>query len=237
MQSTIRQAVRKSISVLLPIVALAAAGLCSADSLGTYGDATVVTGPDGNPAWQLTSDGTSGPNGYGGLYVQITGPLTPATLNQLSAEYVMLAGTFGGGAPRFSLTDSSGNEAWIYWGTPQGGGTFTDPNSGNTTYANTGNYADVTSSDIRVYSDDFGGDNSPNTGQTWAEFVAAAGTTQIADISLDLDGGFTGYQQMDTTDFDINGTIYAAPEPAAFALMGSGLLLAGALTKLRKRKA
>lgn len=96
MQSTIRQVVRKNISVFLPIAALAAAGLCSADTLSTYGDATVVTGPDGNPAWQLTSD-SSGPNTYSGLQLQITGPLTPVTLTQLSADYVMLTGTFGGG--------------------------------------------------------------------------------------------------------------------------------------------
>lgn len=88
-----------------------------------------------------------------------------------------------------------------------------------------------------MYSNDFGGDNSPNTGQTWAQFVAAAGSTQIADIYLDLDGGFTGNQVMDVGSFDVNGTNYAAPEPATFALMGSGLLLAGALTKLRRRKA
>src|SRR5579872_2192052 len=165
------------------------APLMRADFVSTYGDATVVTGPDGNPAWQLTSD-SSGPDAYGGVYVTITGTLTPTTLTQLSADYVMLTGTFGGGAPRFSLSDGSNNEAWIYFGTPVGGGTFTDPNNGNTTYANTGNYADLSSPDVRVYSNDFGGDNSPNTGQTWAQFVALTGSTGIDFISLDLDGGF-----------------------------------------------
>lgn len=57
----------------------AIAPLAAADTLGTYGDTTVVTGPDNNPAWQLTSDST-GPNTYSGVYVTITGPLTPATL-------------------------------------------------------------------------------------------------------------------------------------------------------------
>jgi len=197
------------------------APLMRADFVSTYGDATVVTGPDGNPAWQLTSD-SSGPDAYGGVYVTITGTLTPTTLTQLSADYVMLTGTFGGGAPRFSLSDGSNNEAWIYFGTPVGGGTFTDPNNGNTTYANTGNYADLSSPDVRVYSNDFGGDNSPNTGQTWAQFVALTGSTPIDFVSLDLDGGFTGNQVMDTTQFDVNGTVYspsAVPEPGSLGLM------------------
>ena len=218
----------------------AAAALCSADTFATYGDAQVVTGPDGQPAWQLTSN-SAGPNTYSGMYVQISGPLTPTTLTTLSADYVMLTGTFGGGAPRFSLWDNSNNEAWIYFGTPTSGGSFTDPNQGNTNYANTGNYADATSPDVRVYSNGFGGYGNGNTGQTWAEFLADPGvsSTQIAYISLDLDGGFTGNQVMDTTNFDINGTTYspssATPEPAALALSGCGLLLAGAFRRLRKR--
>jgi hypothetical protein len=222
----------KTIFALVAICAFAS--LCAADSIGTYGDTTVVTGPDGNPAWQLSSTST-GLFGYSGVYLTVTSTLTPTLLNQLSADYVMETGTFGGGAPRFSLTDGSGNEAWIYWGTPTGGGSFSDPNSGNTTYANTGNYANLASPDVRVYSDDFGGDDNPNTGQTWAQFVAAAGSTQIDFVSLDLDGGFTGNQVMDTTNFDINGVVYApsaVPEPGglglllcAFAVLGGAGLI------------
>src|SRR6202042_2243068 len=127
--------------------------LCSADSIGTYGDTTVVTGPDSNPAWQLTSD-SSGPNTFSGVYLNVTSLLTPATLTELSADYVMLNGTFDNGAPRFSIGDTTmnaNNEAYIYWGTPTSGGDFTDPNNGNSNYANTGNYVDPASSDIRVY--------------------------------------------------------------------------------------
>ena len=233
------------------IAVCAFASLCAADSIGTYGDTTVVTGPDGNPAWQLSSTST-GLFGYSGVYLTITGPLTaawrvvansgcaltPTLLNQLSADYVMETGTFGGGAPRFSLTDSSNNEAWIYWGTPTGGGSFSDPNNGNTTYANTGNYASPASPDVRVYSNDFGGDNSPNTGQTWAQFVAAAGGTQIAFVSLDLDGGFTGNQVMDT-NFDINGVVYApsaVPEPGSLGLLLCALSVLGGAGLISRRK-
>jgi hypothetical protein len=229
--------------VLLAVCAFAS--LASADTIGTYGDTTVVTGPDSNPAWQLTSDST-GPNTYSGVYVTVTATLTPGTLTELMADYVMLTGTFGDGAPRFSLIDTTSNpfnEAYIYFGTPTSGGTFTDPNNGNTNYANTGNYADLTSSDVRVYSNGFGGYGNGNTGQTWAQFLADPGvaTTQIGYISLDLDGGFVNSQVMDTTDFDVNGTIYqpsasAVPEPAGLGLMACVLAaLAGAGLFRRRR--
>ena len=215
------------------------ASLCAADSIGTYGDTTVVTGPDGNPAWQLMSELTA-PNGYSGVYLAITGPLTPATLDQLSADYVMETGTFGGGAPRFSIIDTTNNmnnEAYVYWGTPTGGGSFSDPNNGNTTYANTGNYASLSSPDVRVYSNGFGGDNSSNTGQTWAQFVANDGTTAIGYISIDLDGGFTGNQVMDMTNFDINGVVYTpAPEPGTLGLLLCAFAVLGGVGLISRRK-
>jgi len=75
-----------------------------------------------------------------------------------------------------------------------------------------------------VYSNNFGGDDSPNTGQTWAQFVALTGSTPIDFASLDLDGGTkTNTQVMDTTNFDVNGTVYsptpAVPEPGSLGLM------------------
>lgn len=203
-----------------------------AGSIGTYGDTTVVTGPDGHPAWQLSS--TSSGVGYSGVYDTITGPLTPATLTQLSASYVMTTGTFGGGAPRFSIIDTTSNtnnEAYVYFGTPTVGGTFTDPNSGNTNYANTGNYASLASPDVRVYSNGFGGFGNGNVGQTWAQFLADPGVagTQIGFISLDLDGGFTGDQVMDVGSFSVNVATYvpAATVPDAMSTLWLALPLVG----------
>jgi hypothetical protein len=233
--------VKKSLGFLAALCISAC--LAPADTVNTYGDATVVTGPDSNPAWQLTSD-SSGPNTYGGVYVTITGTLTPATLTQLSADYLMLTGTFGGGAPRFSIIDTTSNtnnEAYVYFGTPAGGGSFTDPNKGNTNYANTGNYANLSSSDVRVYSNGFGGFGNGNTGQTWAQFVASVGTVDIGYLSLDLDGGFTGNQVMDIANFDVNGTIYnptsPVPEPGSLNLMVCLLALLGGACLLRRRAA
>lgn len=230
---------RFSLLLLLPLIL---GSLAAADDLSTYGDTTVVTGPDGNPAWQLASVASGA--GYAGVYVSFTGLITPATLNQLSADYVMETGTFGGGAPRFTILDTTAAEgaAYVYWGTPQPGGTFTDPNQGNTTYANTGNYADVASPDLRVQNNGFGGDSTGASYETWSQFVAMDGAVPMAYLTIDLDGGFTGDQVMDMTDFDINGTVYtpngtqsSTPEPASVALMGAGLAAVGGFALRRKK--
>lgn len=229
----------KKYLILLLVLGLAPWAL--ADNFSTYGDTTVVTGPDGNPAYQLTADMAG--TGYAGLEVQVTNPLTPATLTQLSAKYVMTTGTFGGGAPRFTLFDPSFGSAYIYFGTPMGGGTFSDPNFGNMNYADTGNYADAGSPDIRVYSNGFAGYGNGNTGQTWAEFLADPGvaTTQLSYITLDLDGGSFGPTQvMDIASFDVNGTIYAptgsVPDSGTTVVMLSAGLIGLAAFSFRNRR-
>jgi len=223
-------------TIFAPMLATALMLVCfsfaKADTLAVYGNTTLVNGPNG-PAWQLTSNMAT-PPAYAGVYVQ-TNSLTVSSLTQLSTSYQMTQGTFGGGSPRFSLIDSSNNEAWIYFGTPLGGGSFSDPLGG--AYGSTGNYANLLSLDVRVYSNGFGGLNSPNTGMTWAQFVAATGGTQIGFVSLDLDGGWLATQQMQVNNFQINGTTYnptSVPEPASMFLLGSGLVVVGA--KLRKRR-
>lgn len=218
----------------LYLLALAAIGApyAYADNFGTYGDVSVENaGPP--TVYQLTSD-TSGV-GYAGIYDLITGMLTVSQLVDLEANYEMTAATFGGGAPRFSIgdtTNNTNNEAYIYWGTPTGGGSFSDPNAGSGTLNGTGNYADLASADIRVYVNGFDGINTPNTGITWAQFVAEAGSTDIGFISLDLDGGFTGTQQMLVDSFTVNGAVLSnqappVPEPSAVILLFTMIALVG----------
>jgi hypothetical protein len=211
-----------------------------ADTVGTYGDVTVVTGPDGQPAWQLTSSALGA--GYAGVYLGFDTPITASSLLQLSATYVMTTGTFYGGAPRFSLEDTTNNypydEAYIYWGTLIAG-SFVDPNIGQTTYADTGNYADTSSSDTRVASNGFGGYSNPNTYQTWSQFLASPNisSTQIAYIDIDLDASFALDQTMLIKSFTVNGTVYtpaAVPEPATLSLLAVSLLVAGSVFSVRR---
>jgi hypothetical protein len=90
---------------------------------GTYGDVVIQSN-----GFLVTSDTTG--TGYGGLYFQYSTPILLNSITQLSADYQMTMGTFGGGAPRFTLFDSGGNSAYIYFGTPLGGQGFADPNLG-----------------------------------------------------------------------------------------------------------
>jgi hypothetical protein len=191
------------------------------------GDNVVVTtGPLSDPdVLQITSDISLGHTGYGGMEFNAIGDnLTLGNLTTLSADYQMTIGTFGGGAPRFTLFDNNLNAAYIYWGTPQGGGTFTDPHPG--TFGSTGNLADTSSSDVRVYVNGFGGQHTPNTGETFGQFVSALGGTSISFVTLDLDAGFISEQQMITDNFTVNGAVFdavAAPEPASLTLLSLGL--------------
>ncbi len=233
----------RAIASALLVVGLAFLGggrPASADVFGSYTcDPTLSTCNGTVPVvggnFDLVSNTTT--TGAAGLFLQITGTLTLSQIVDLSAEYDMTTGTFAGGAPRFTLFDSSFNSAWIYWGTPLGGGSFSNPNP-NGTFANTGNYADLSSPDVRVYVNGFGGQNTPNTGETWNAFVSALGSTDLSFISLDLDAGtFAGSQEMLVSSFTVNDQVDTpapVPEPTSLALLGAGLLVFGAF---RGRKA
>ena len=134
------------VAALLPLATAKAA------VIGTYGD--VTAGPGGS-GYYLTSSPTGA--GYGGLYYDFSSaPITLNQLTNLSATFQMTEGSIGGGAPRFSIWDTSASqsEAYVYFGTPQLGGTFTDPSPGST--ESTGNV--LSSSDLRVQVNGFGGD-------------------------------------------------------------------------------
>ena len=179
---------------------------------------------------------TTGLVGASGLQFTPSGTLAVSGLTALSAVYDMTAGTFTGGAPRFTLFDGSNNAAYIYWGTPTGGGSFSNPNP-NGVFASTGNYADLSSPDVRVYSNGFGGDNNPNTGVTFSTFEGLVGSTDISNIFLDLDAGFAGNQELLVSSFTVNNSVDTAspvPEPLTLSLFGAGF---AGLVAMRRKKA
>jgi hypothetical protein len=219
----------KAICFGLAVVAVSTLSAHAA-AFHTYGDVTVSSG-----GYLTTS---TDPSGYGGLVLDFTAtPFALSSLTNLSVDYQMTQGTFGGGSPRFSIFDTSGSfAAWVYLGTPLGGGTFADPNPG--AQQNTGNYANLLSSDVRVYNNGFGGVGNGNTGETWAQFVAQVGSTNVGYVTLDLDGGFTGTQQALFNNFTVNDTVVTAavPEPSTWAMMILGFAGVGFMAYRRKSK-
>jgi hypothetical protein len=235
------EAVKKGLFVaILAVVAIVGAGSSAqANVFNPYWNVSVTNSVNG-PVWLITSDHD---NPYpstlccGGLELQLTGPtFTLNDLTTLSAMYETMQGTFGGGSPRFTIFDMSFNSAWLYWGTPQGGGTYTDPTPGS--FASTGNLADDM---IAVYVDGFGGVNSPNTPMTMLAFKALAGSTAISYITLDVDGGWLSTQQLITNAFTVNDAVYnptlSAPEPAAWAMTAIAFLSLLGLGLMRRRVA
>lgn len=221
---------------------MAAPAVALADTTGQYGAVQVVnSGPASDPSvFQLTSQISPYQPGYAGLYVEFTAPIAVSSITQLSADYEMTVGTIGGGAPRFSLWDASNHEAYVYFGTPVGGGSFTDPTAGS--FANTGNYADMFSTAARVESNGFGGYNNQNHQESWADFLTHVGAANVSFVSLDLDGGFTSQagQRMLADNFTVNNIVVAAggvPEPTGWALMIAGFGGVGAALRSRRKVA
>lgn len=77
----------------------------------------------------------------------------------------------------------------------------------------------------RVESNGFGGFSSGYPPITIAQFLAGAGSANIRYLTLDVDGGFTGTQQLLTTNFTVNGNVLspsingAVPEPSTWAML------------------
>jgi hypothetical protein len=207
------------------------AASANASAILTYGD--VTSGPSG---YTITSD----PNGtgYGGIYYDYsTSPILLNSITNLSADFQMTQGTIGGGAPRFSIgdtTNNSSNEAYIYFGTPAGGGSFTDPLPGQ--LQNTGNYASLLSTDIRVQVNGFNGDSTGAGYETWSQFIANDGLALVGFVSLDVDGGFSATQQALVNNFTVTSLAGAVPEPSTWAMLILGFAGLGFMAYRRKNK-
>ncbi len=221
-----------SVRVLCLSIGLAVCGsAANAATFNSYGDVS-----SGLSGYTLTADPAFPAAGYAGIYFHYASPLLLSSVTTLSADYTWLTpSTYGGGSPRFTLFDSSNASAYIYFGTPTGGGTFTDPATGST-----GNYA--TDSGIRIESNGFGGlHTAPLASLTFAQFVAAVGSTGIMDLTIDVDSSFVGKQQMLVSDFNINGEHFAlaapAPEPSTWAMMILGFAGVGFMAYRRRSRA
>ena len=211
------------------VLASSVASANAAPVMGTYGN--VVVQPNGFLATSDPSDSTP----YGGLRFQFTTPTTLGSITQLSADFQMTQGTIGGGAPRFTIFDSSFNSAYVYFGTPLGGGSFSDANPGAN--QNTGNV--VADAALRVYVNGFDGQSTGNTGQTYAQFLVDHSSALVSYIYLDVDGGYGATQQALLNNFTVNNDVMMAPVPEAstWAMMILGFAGIGFVAYRRRNTA
>ncbi len=180
--------------------------LNSANGWSFGGDASIVL-ESGNYALQIDSDADA--PGYGFVSHEPSVPFLFSALNNLSADYQMLAGCFHLGAPRFSVrvdADNTGDVSagdrniFVYWGSLPN---YTDCPPLNT-WLSTGNLA-------------LAGDARFDTGQlpggtfyhTRAQANALAGGMQVLRVSVVMDGVSGGAQSMLVDNIQIQNSVNA----------------------------
>jgi len=161
----------------------------------------VVEGPPENPyVVKLESIGDEAPP-WGSVLFRPPEPMTFNDVNELSSDFEMTEGSFGGGSPRFSIlidwndshvADSGDKYAFIYWGTPPDymdnpvhNGWYVDEQDPNWAERNnTGNLMDT--ADHIVDLSQFGGPFY----STIEEAKHLFGDKEVLEIILVLDGGW-----------------------------------------------
>jgi hypothetical protein len=163
----------------------------------------VAEGPPENPyVVKLESLGDEAPP-WGSVLFTPPEPITFNDVNELSSDFNMTLGAFGGGSPRFSILidwndshviDEGDKYAFIYWGTPPnymdnpvGQGWYGDESEEVWAY-NTGNLMDC--NDHRVDLMQFGGPFY----STIEEAKNLFGDKDVLEIILVLDGGWLADQ-------------------------------------------
>jgi hypothetical protein len=182
------------LSLAVPTVVLAAAGY------SLFGDATLVTpGFASLTAVQIQSD-VNIPPGYGGVDFDTPAGLTVAGLSNLATDYNFIAGSCGGGSPRFQVnvtTPSGAKNIMVYIGPPPSytGCSFN-------VWTTTGNLAAPTN---LVDATQLGG----TFYEPYADVQAAYGSYPVTGIQVVVDSfWFAGTQTVLVDNVQINGTTY-----------------------------
>jgi hypothetical protein len=203
---------RGSAALLLAFVVGALLGATGTDATaadGVFavgGDGTIISaGPVDNLCVASLPSAQIPPPDFGFISYTLTAPLAFSGLTELSADYDMQTGCFGGGSPRFQvrvdydndgLISAGDRNVFIYWGTPPN---FTDCPSG---WGNTGNL--IASSDLRYDLTSVGGAFY----STHTDAVNLIGTLTVLRVSVIVDGGFTGGQVALVDAFKVNNDTF-----------------------------
>jgi len=202
----------KKIFAVLSVVAFCAetetAFALSSNDFSLFDSAQFISpGNASARAVQLVSDST---NPDGGIDFGIgSTPLTVADLTDLSTDYKFIAGSCGGGSPRFQInvqTTSGVKNIFVYMGPP--------PNytgCAQNVWTNTGNL--ITPASL-VDATQLGGAFY----EPWSQVVADFGSDQVTGIQIVADGAFafpTTGQTVNIDNTQINSTLYTYEIPTA----------------------
>jgi len=190
-------------ALLATAIALAFTGAAqAAGPWSAFGNAEAVKVEKGDWVIALTSDVTSeDPDAaFGGVDFTPRKDLTFSGIKQLSADYMLAAGAFGGGSPRFQINigDADGNfvgNVFVYLGTPPA---FNDAPEG---WQKSGNL--IHSTDLRFDTSQVGGTFYDD----YEGAVELVGNAQVLGVQLVVDGGWAvegGVQTVLVDDVRVN---------------------------------
>ena len=188
------------VTTLAFAVLASTAALAAPANFQLFGDSALVSpGYNSVTAAQIRSDASIAPN-YGGVDFVIPAGLTVLDLDNLSADYKFVAGSCGGGSPRFQVnvvTPTGTKNLFIYVGASPNY-TGCNPN----VWANTGNLASATN---QVDSSQLGG----GFYMTYLDAQTAYGTYEITGIQIVVDANwFAGTQTVQVDNVKINNLSY-----------------------------
>lgn len=187
------------IKLVVAVTALAAAAFPVAIAISVGSAAAVTSGYTLSGSASQQMDGIHLVSGNASQSSDITFMVPAGTtvsgLNNLEATLMAVTGTCGGGSPRFSVVTSAGN-IFVYPGTA--------PNFNSCSNGSTGNL--LTTADLRVDTSQLPGGTFYDT---WAHAVTIAGSDQVTEIDLVVDGGWLASQTFVVSEATVNATSYS----------------------------
>jgi len=181
-------------AMVIVLVAVPTSGLAASSAPELFGAASfTATGA------QLTSDTAVTP-GYAGIDFPAFAGVSLNSITSLGASYQMMTGDCNVGAPRYSISLSSGHHIFAYFGDAPNYQCGTSPRS----------QSDLLSPNV---------DTSQIPGgtfyDTWDHALSLAGSQTVTDLAIVLDGGWGGTQVVNISSASINDTTYNFVPPTS----------------------
>ncbi|HCF99265.1 MAG TPA: hypothetical protein DEV93_01820 [Chloroflexi bacterium] len=187
---------RRSVALLAIPVALA---LTVSTSVAAAGSPTLFGAASYNAGGVQLISSTTVPPQYAGIDIPLPVGTTLNDISSLDATYQMTTGDCNVGSPRFSISLSPTVSIFVYFGDAPNYNCGTSPRSQP-------NLLIPFVDDSQVPGGTFY--------DTYAHALILAGTQQVTDLAVVLDGGWAGTQIAEISSLSVNNTVYNfAPSP------------------------